>query len=208
MKSTKKNVFLLIIISVLSSCFQDKTPKNVNSFYIKKYYLDYPVIPLSNPVFAYYVKEYDEWSFEIPNSFKNNLHIENLNKIGVDENYIYGKISKKNWTVRRYESGDYVYAHRYGGTTLSKEPFKSQDDIRVYPLDSTSKTFLLPERWFVINVIDSTTEAFFSKSKYDDYLKTKGVSGKMYDINKYHKQFKETGILPWFPDSIKTKLKK
>ena len=65
-----------------------------------------------------------------------------------------------------------------------------------------------PERWFVINVADSTTEAFFSKKKYQNYLKEKGISGKMYDVNKYYKQFKETGILPWFPNSIKVKLRK
>ncbi len=194
----KDIIKVIIVFLVLLIC----------SSYTKKNYLDYPVIPLSNPVFAYYVKEYDEWSFKIPDYFKNKLHIENLNEIGVNETYIYGKLGKKKWSVRRYEIGDYVYAHRFGGTTLSKEPFNSKNDVRIYPVDSTSKTFILPERWFVFNITDTITEAFFSKKKYEDYLKTKGISGKMYNINKYHKQYKETGILPWFPDSVKLKLKK
>lgn len=208
MKILRKKLIIILIFPLLFSCSKKKKGKNIDSFYTQNYYLEYPSVPLSNPVFAYYIKEYNDWSFKIPNYFKNKLHIENLNKIGIERTFIYGKLEEKKWTVNRYKTGDYVYARRYGGTLISKEPFQSKDEIRIYPIDSINKKFILPERWFVIKVADSTTEAFFSKKKYENYLTEKGISGKMYDINKYHKQYKETGIVPWFPDSVKVKLKR
>ena len=80
-----------------------------------------------------------------------------------------------------------------------------KDNVQVYP-DSIHHTFIIPERWFVINAADSTTEAFFSEAKYQTYLKEKGLSGRMYNIDSVNKEFTKTGIAPWFPDSIRIKL--
>ncbi len=135
------------------------------------------------------------------------MNIENINSIGIEETFIYGKVKHEKQTIDGIEKGDLVYARKFGGTLISQEPMALERVKRAYPIDSKSKTSVLPERWFVINVADSTTEAFFSKKHYEEYLKEKGISGKMYDINRYHKQFKATGILPWFPGSIKIKLK-
>ncbi len=40
---------------------------------------------------------------------------------------------------------------------------EAERGTRAYPIDSTSKTYIITERWFIIDVADSTTEAFFSK---------------------------------------------
>ncbi len=207
MENLKKVIVLILAAAVVSSCLFDKRPKDVDPFYTTRNFGQFPVMPLVKPIKLIQNDQSKEWGIDIPHSFKKRLSIENINEIGVCEIYVYGRIDKKKWNISTYKKGDFVYAHKYGGTTISKEAWNSAEEIRIYPIDSNSKTFILPERWFVINVADSTTEAFFSKTKYDEYLKEKEISGKMYNIDKYHKQFIETGILPWFPDSIKVKLK-
>ena len=208
MRNLKKVAVLVTIITVFSSCFFDRKPKDVDSFYTKKNYLDFPAVPLVKPIFIHYNKAYDKWFFNVPDYFKK-LYIENLNKVGVDKSCIYGKLITTRRFVEDYKNGDHVYMYADGSITWTKN-IKSISDsvVKITSFDTLNKSFTEPQRWFAINVLDSTAQAFFSKRKYDNYLKEKGISGKMYNINKYQKQYKETGILPWFPDSIKVKLKK
>lgn len=207
MKNLKKIIYI-VLLTMVSSCFFDKKHKNVDSFYTKRIHLDFPVLPLAKPIFVHYDKSYNEWFFEIPEFFKNKLYLENLKEIGIDNVYIYGKTNKKKRNLKNYKEGEFVYANKYNGISISKELSKLEGELQIFSVDSTKTIFIEPERWFVINVSDSITDVFFSKKKYNDYLKGKGISGKMYKIEKYHKQYRETGILPWFPDNIKEKLKK
>lgn len=206
----KKIIIFGIIAVVISSCFFDKKNQNVDSFYTKRIHLDFPVLPLLKPIFICYNKAYsgDEWSFEIPHYFENKPHIKNLKEIGVDRIYIYGKVNKKKWNLSDYKKGEFVYAKKYSGIAITEKPSNTKDYKQIQLIDSIKNTFIEPERWFIINVADSTTEAFFSKKKYKKYLKEKEISGEMYEINKYYKQYKKTGILPWFPDNVKEKLNK
>ncbi len=207
MKSLKIVIGSLIII-VVSSCFFDKKPKDVDPFYFTRNYGQFPLLPLIKPVKLSQDDQSLEWSLEIPHSFKQRISTDKLADIGIDKTFIYGKIKSQKYILNNIKKGDLVYARKFGGTLISQEPMEAERVMEVYPIDSTSNTYIIPERWFIINIADSTTEAFFSKKKYEEYLKEKGISGKMYSINKYYKQYKETGILPWFPDSVKVKLKK
>ena len=212
MKSLKRTLTLWLILATFSSCIFDKKTedKEIESFYTTKNFGQFPVLPLSKPLKLHQEDQSKEWKIEyLKHSFKQRIPTQNLKSIGIDKTYIYGKIDKKTHKSNIYSKGEFTFLHKFNSMSSTpnyREPTK--DEIQIYPTDSINKTFVFPERWFVINVADSTTEAFFSKKKYEDYLKEKGISGKMYDINKYHKQYKETGILPWFPDSVKVKLKK
>jgi hypothetical protein len=209
MKSLKKIITFIIIVTVTISCAFNKIDKKIDSFYTTKNFGQFSVIPLVKPIKLWRDDQSKEWGIDrLKYDLKRSVNINNQKKIGVDKSFIYGKLPKHKQNLNDYTKEDYVYFYKYGGVSISKTILNSKDEIRIYPIDSTSKTFILPERWFVINVADSITEAFFSKKRYDEYLKQKGISGEMYEINKYHKQYKETGILPWFPDSIKVKLKK
>ena len=210
MENLKKLIVLILIMVVVSSCIFDKRSKDIDPFYTARNFGQFPVLPLAKPIKLHCDDQSKQWKVEyLKHSFKQRIPTHDLKEIGVDNTYIYGKIDKKKYRSRIYDKGEYAFLHKFNSMSSAqnyREPTK--DEIRIYPIDSTSKTFIFPERWFVINVADSTTEAFFSKVKYQKYLKEKGISGKMYNIEKYHKEFKETGILPWFPDSIKVKLKK
>lgn len=210
MENVKKAIVLILTVAVVSSCLFDRRPKDVDPFYTTKNFGQFPVMPLIKPIKLLQDDQSLEWNIDMLDySFGHVMGVNNLDRIGVENTYVYCKTDSKKRCVGIYEKGDYVFLHKFNSissTSTFRKPQK--DEIQIYPLDSLGKTFTLPERWFVINVADSTTEAFFSKAKYDEYLKEKGVSGKMYNIDKYHKQFVETGILPWFPDSVKVKLRK
>lgn len=211
MKSLKRTLTLWVILITLYSCILDKKTEDeeIESFYISKNFGQFPVLPLSKPIKLHLDDQSKEWRIEyLKHSFNQYMRIEGIDSIGVEKTFIYGKTENEKQTIDGTKKGDLVYARKFGGTLISQDPMEAERVTRVYPIDSISKTYIIPERWFIINVADSTTEAFFSKNKYDNYLKEKGISGRMYNINKYHEKYKETGILPWFPDSIKVKLKK
>ncbi|MGB0880041.1 MAG: hypothetical protein ACPGTO_05700 [Polaribacter sp.] len=206
-------LFCLLSLGVcltIQSCFFDKKHRNIDSFYISKSFGDMPRVPLLKPLDLTYgqTKGGKTWLMGSLHYFKQRISIDSIFDIGIHKFFIYGKIFERKRYIDNYDAGKFVFVSKYNRVyTTPKLRDTEVDEIRIYPTDSINKTFILPERWFAINVADSTVEAFFSKSKYLDYLKEKGVSGKMYNIDSINKVFRKTGILPWFPDNIKVKLK-
>jgi len=210
MKLVRVSVFCLFVI-YMQSCFFDKKNINVDSFYTTKFFGDIPMIPLVKPLSLSYDRFKKNWSVMTPLSFENDMAIDSIINIGVEKPYVYGKIldQKRNanfYTSEDYTSKGYLYIDQFNNIHHPNFIEKS-DNIYRLPIDTINKTFILPKRWFVINVADSTTEAFFSKKKYKKYLKDKGISGKMYNIDSINNVFLETDILPWFPKNVKNKLR-
>ncbi|MFB9065892.1 hypothetical protein, partial [Flavobacterium branchiarum] len=195
-------------LCLVSSCFLKKEHKDVDPFYTTNHFGQFHILPLLKPITLMYDPSTKVWWLEYNHSLKHNISINTLTEIGVDKTYIYGNILGWKDTIQSYTARDYVFTDKYGITSWDEKKDKpTPDEIQIYPTDSIHKIFIIPERWFVINVADSTTEAFFSKKKYKNYLKEKGVSGKMYNIESVKKEFAKTGIAPWFPEDIKTKLR-
>ena len=196
------------MISIIS-CLSNKKSKGVDTFYTTSNYGQFQLLPLSKPIKLTKDDQSGEWWIDMSkHSLNHNMNIDELIEIGIDESYIYGSINPIKKKLKKYKKEDFVYAGKYSDISWSSKPTQFEGEIRLYPIDSNSRTFIIPKRWFIIDSKHSTIDAFFSKKKYEDYLTEKGISGKMYDINKYHQQYKETGIVPWFPDSVKVKLKR
>lgn len=209
MKYCKVIVSGVVVLVFCFSCFFDKKQK-MDAFYTTRNYGQFPIMPLVKPIKLIRNGQTKAWRIKTLNHFKKKISTRYLDnsQIGIDSIYIYGKLTTIKRQVEDYQNGDKVYMYVGGSITWTKKTKKINDNIaRITSFDTITKSFIEPERWFLINVADSTIAAFFSKKKYEDYLKEKGISGKMYDINAYHKQYKATGMLPWFPDSIKVKLK-
>ena len=206
-------------IFIFQSCVFENNQKKIDAYYTSKYWGEQrPRIPLFKPLSIYKDRMTpDKWGIDYDDlvsrghnfTFNHTLEIDSIINIGVDKSYVYGKIFEKKYQEESFIIDvDYIYAYKYGGTTWKKENHKSSDnEIQIYPFDSINKIFILPERWFVINVADSTTEAFFSKLKYENYIKERGISRRMYNIDSINKVYRRTGILPWFPESVKIKLR-
>ncbi|MDN3672553.1 hypothetical protein QWY99_05720 [Flavobacterium branchiarum] len=200
---------IAILLCLVSSCFLKKEHKDVDPFYTINHFGQFHILPLLKPITLLYDPSTKEWWLNKNNLLKQNISNEITEKeIGVEKTYIFWKIIGRRDTIEGYTSKDYVFLDKYGVISYGRSKIKTfVDEIQIYPTDSIHKIFIIPERWFVINVADSTTEAFFSKKKYKNYLKEKGVSGKMYNIESVKKEFAKTGIAPWFPEDIKTKLR-
>ena len=205
-------VLLTFFSIVFSSCLFQEKYADVDPFYTSKAHYQFPRIPLVEPIFMTYEKESNKWGIEIPYSIDNALGLKNLthdglNEIGAYKNYIYGYIPKKTKQITDYEKGNYVFLDKFNiSYTSIKKRNPDKNEIQVNLNDD--KVFVLPKRWFVINTKNNSSEAFFFKKNYENYLKKNSISGKMYNTSEMHKQFFDTGILPWFPDSVKTKLSK
>jgi len=202
---------VLIVALLATSCFFEKQHSDIDPFYTARNFGQFPVIPLIKPVKILCDDQTKKWNVDIPSFFVKRVGNRDLynSEVGVEMPYIYGKLLPIKRYVEDYKEGDHIYMFKDGKVTWSPEILElGKDCMLISSFDTLSKSFIEPERWFVINVADSTTEAFFSKAAYTHYLKEQGISGKMYDINKYHQQFLETGVLPWFPDSVKVKLRK
>ncbi|MTI32680.1 hypothetical protein [Xanthovirga aplysinae] len=206
MKSFIVGTLLLLSIFCIQSCGSRTALEDVDLFYTNKNYGQFFLTPLIKPIKLR--GDYGIWYLETPHSFNYRISIDSLIEIGVDKECVYGKINQKKWYIKDYSNKDFVYARKDGGTITLKEKRDSKGEPRLFPIDSVSNTFLLPERWFVLNAKDSSTEVFFDEKNYKEYLNKKGLSGKMYKIDSLHKEFKKTGVLEYFPDSIKTKLRK
>ncbi|MDN3672555.1 hypothetical protein QWY99_05730 [Flavobacterium branchiarum] len=198
-----------ILLCLVSSCFLKKEHKDVDPFYTINHFGQFYLLPLAKPIVLTYDPNGRVWRMlEDNQSLKKNVYVDSLTEIGVDRTYIYGKKFERKEFIETYQLGDYLFLSKYGTISWNDKKDKPRpDQIRIYPIDSVHKIFIIPEQWFVINVADSTTEAFFSKKEYKNYLKEKGVSGKMYNIESVKKEFAKTGIAPWFPEDIKTKLR-
>lgn len=198
-------VILTFFSIVFSSCLFEEKHKDVDSFYTAKAKYDFPRIPLVKPFFMIYDKTDKEWFFDYPTSLEYGMSPSNTDTIGIDENYIYGYI--KGGLKKIDKEGYYFYLDAIRQVTVELEkPIKEDNLILLEPIDSTNKTFKIPERWFVLNAKDSLNYIFLSNVKYKEFLKKNNISGKTYNTEKMHKQFLDTGILPWFPDSVKKKL--
>ncbi|MCV9933302.1 hypothetical protein OIU80_13510 [Flavobacterium sp. LS1R47] len=201
-------LIVAIMLCLVSSCFLKKEHRDVDPFYTTNLFGQFHLLPLVKPITLSYDPSTKVWMLEDNHSLKHSIGIDSLIKIGVEKTYIYGKVHGWKDTIESYTSKDYVFLNKYGriyGPSKNKKGITNE--IQIYPTDSIQKIFIIPERWFVINVADSTTEAFFSKKEYKNYLKEKGVSGKMYNIESVKKEFAKTGIAPWFPEDVKTKLR-
>ncbi|MCV9933304.1 hypothetical protein OIU80_13520 [Flavobacterium sp. LS1R47] len=208
MKNKTSIALLIVIMLCLVSCIFNKAHKDVDPFYTTNHFGQFHILPLLKPLTLMYDPSTKVWWLEDNHSLKHNISINTLTEIGVDKTYIYGNILGWKDTIQSYTAKDYVFTDKYGITSWNAKKDKpTPDEIQIYPTDSIQKIFIIPERWFVINVADSTTEAFFSKKEYKNYLKEKGVSGKMYNIESLKKEFAKTGIAPWFPEDVKTKLR-
>lgn len=202
-------IALVFCISTgIQSCLFERTPKDIDPFYTTRSFGDIPTMPLLKPVKLYYDRVEEKWGLEIPFGFNHRMSIDSVLDIGVEKTYIYGTVHERKVYLENYKEGYMAFVNKYNRIYMLASPDEAKtDEIPIYPSDPVRKVFLLPERWFVINVADSTLEAFFSKPDYKKYLEERGVSGAMYHIKDVEKEFVKTGILPWFPDSIKTKLR-
>ena len=79
----------------------------------------------------------------------------------------------------------------------------TENEIVIHPIDTINNIILLPERWFIINVADSTIEAFFSQAEFQKFLTSKNLPAKLYNIDSLDKVFSNTGILPCFLVALK-----
>lgn len=208
----KNKILIALMLGVmlcLVSCFFKKEHKDVDVFYTTNHFGQFHVLPLAKPIIFMYDPKTKEWWIDTKNALNHNMsNVITEKEIGIENTYIYGKLRGWTDTIESYTPKDYVFLNKYGtiyGPTKSRKGITNE--IQIYPTDSIHKIFIIPERWYVINVADSTIEGFFSKKEYENYLKEKGVFGKMYSIEKAKKEFMETGIAPWFPEDVKTKLR-
>jgi hypothetical protein len=207
MKAVITSILIAVGILGVLSCDFRKSHKDVDSFYTTRNFGQFFLVPLIKPLALIYDPSIKKWWIEDKHALKQSMFIDSLTEIGVDKTYIYGKVVAREDSIENYTLKDYVFVDKFGiiyGPT--KNTIRMKNNMRIFPTDSIHKTFIIPERWFVINAADSTTEAFFSEAKYQTYLKEKGLSGRMYTIDSVNKEFTKTGIAPWFPDSIKIKL--
>ena len=208
MKAIITSVLIAVCILGVWSCDFRKSHKDVDSFYTTKNFVQFFLISLIKPLTLIYDPTGEKWGLADKHALKESMYIDSLTEIGVDKTYIYGKLFAREKTLEYYTPKEYVFVDKFGVITSgpTKDTTGMKDEMQIYPTDSIHKIFIIPERWFVINAADSTTEAFFSEAKYQTYLKEKGLSGRMYGIDSVGEEFIKTGIAPWFPDSIKIKL--
>jgi len=208
MKVIITSVLIAVCILGVLSCDFRKSHKDVDSFYTTRNFGQFFLIPLIKPLALIYDSSIEKWWIEDKHALKQSMFIDSLTEIGVDKTYIYGNLFARKHTLQIYNPKHYVFVDKFGVITSrpTKDTTGMKDKMQIHPTDSIHQTFIIPERWFVINAADSTTEAFFSEAKYQAYLKEKGLSGQMYNIESVNKEFTKTGIAPWFPDSIKIKL--
>lgn len=193
---------------VFTSClFQEKHP-DVDSFYTARAKYDFPRTPLLKPFYLTYDKIDRKWDLNYPTLLTYGMSPSNTDSIGIDKHYLYGYIQGHEKIAEQYKKGMFVHLRKDGIIVYPKTLLKSKDYIPLKLIDSTEKTFKIPNRWFVVNAKDSTRHVFLSKLKYDKFLNRNNISGKTYNTLEMHKQFLDTGILPWFPDSVKIKLSK
>jgi hypothetical protein len=209
MKAIVTSVLIAVCILGVWSCDFRKSHKDVDSFYTTRNFGQFFLVPLIKPLALSYDPSIEKWGLSDQHALKEMMYIDSLTEIGVDKTYIYGKLFARKHTLQIYNPKHYVFVDKFGVITSgpTKDTIGMKDKMQIHPTDSIHQTFIIPERWFVINAADSTTEAFFSEAKYQTYLKEKGLSGRMYGIDSVGEEFTKTGIAPWFPDSIKIKLR-
>ena len=201
-----KKVLYLSIILCFYSC--ERKYKNVDPFYTERASGSLLFLPIYKPTKLIYHRVEKKWILEEPHYFKQNMNIEKIDSIGIDNGLVYGKLDTIHYyiedTIHKFRVVD-----RFNAIYSDIKPLQLEnDEVRINPVGSNSKYFLLPKRWFIFNHNDSTIEAYFTEREYLDYLTNKGVRPKLHNIDTLMNTYVTTNVLPWFPDSIKSKLRK
>ena len=207
---TAKRGLLILFSLYLHSCgIGEKKHPEVDGFYTQKRYgQQFALLPLAKPVTMGYDTDNERWGFhDSSNIYGFSLHGADTDYIGVNGQYVYGKVVATETTNDKLEPDDIVYAVLSGGSTWTKEPKVGGSDVIAIPVQGKPNTYLLPERWFIINTTDEKVDGFFDQAEYSKALKNKGIEGRMFKTDSLLKAYQETGLLEYFPDSIKTKLR-
>lgn len=215
----RKIIFVLGLLVLLSAC---DNPKSKVSRYYKAttWNRNCPRLPLYEPLAVY--KDFStppEWflSFDDLLSSKNDeidyhtagSNIVSIHQIGIDRGIVHGYIKESELIETVEGIGNYGFINNKGGFSFSLQKCTAGENERALELiDSTKKSFLIPKRWYVVNTRDTTYTYLFSEEDYQTRLKELHVSAHLYDIDSVYNQFTSTGILPWFPNSIKASLTK
>ncbi|MDB2606884.1 hypothetical protein N9Y48_03795 [Zobellia sp.] len=184
-----------------------KKPK-VDSFYTQKMFgQQFALVPLMKPIKLSYDTDINTWGF-LETSYKGFSFIgANAKKIGVQGQYVYGKVEEREYENEDLLPDEIVYALSSGGATWSTTEKKGSRYKKATSMEGKTNSYLLSERWFILSTNDEKSEGFFDKNEYIKSLKEKGIDGKMYNSDSLLSQFQETGVLEYFPDSIKAKLR-
>ncbi|MBL4560012.1 MAG: hypothetical protein JKX79_03400 [Labilibaculum sp.] len=214
----RKIIFVLGLVMFLGACNQSK-PKVSWYYKATNWNSNCPRLPLYEPLAIYKdLSTPPKWfmSFDdLLSSKKDKIdyhsigaNISSINHIGVDRGVVHGYIDESVRIFENCDSENQVYFDKDESVFyISKEVYPiGSGDIVLSLLDSIKKEFLFPEHWYIINTKDTTYNFFFDKKIYQIELKELNVSTHMYNIDSVYNEFTITGILPWFPDSIKTAL--
>ncbi|WP_143470510.1 membrane lipoprotein lipid attachment site-containing protein [Labilibaculum filiforme] len=215
----RKILFVLGLAVLLSAC--DNSKSKVSRYYkATTWNRNCPRLPLYEPLAIYKdLSTPPEWfmSFDDLLSGKKNeidyhsigANIISINDIGADRGVVYGCIKESELIETGAEFGNYAFINSKGGFSfpLKNRPSRENEQALVL-IDSTKRSFLVPERWYLINTKDTTYKFFFDKKNYQAELKELNVSSQLYDIDSVYNEYVSTGVLPWFPDSIKVALRR
>ena len=207
-RNTTKINLVFFCLCLLSCGTGEKKHPDVDSFYTQKRFgQQFALVPLIKPIKLGYDTDMNTWGFHPSSSFFGfSVYNASTEYIGVQEPYVYGKIEATEKTYDNLKPDDIIYARTKGGTLISKDESKNYG-LRIEELEDKPNTYLWPERWFIIDAAEGKGEGFFDKSEYLEQLKRKRIEGKMYNSDSLLTEFQKTGILEYFPDSIKTKLR-
>lgn len=206
--TAKINLYLLIVLCLISCRFESQNKQtDVDKFYLpQRMGQQMNLLPLAKPMKLTYDNDMHNWFMDVNNN-PSRVQIHNPTTIGVNSQYVYGKVESSEKVLNKVEEGDNVYAYYFGGATWTPKSLEGKEHLRIFPIKGRPNTYILPERWYIINASEGKGEGFFN---YDEYLKSlneKGIEEKIYKSDSLLKEFQNTGVLEYFPDSIKTKLK-
>ena len=199
-------IYSTFILVFFSSCNSKKQHTDIDDFYTNQATDGFPSFPLIKPFYTIYVENLKFWNLDFPIELKYGIRPSNTDTIGINRHFIYGYINDRIEEIEDYEKGTYLYLRVDGATIYSESKLNTKSHFPIKIIDTTKNIFKYPQRWFVINAKDSTRHVFLSKSEYKDFLKENDIEEKTYNTQKMKRQYMETGILPWFPDSLKQKL--
>ena len=212
-------VFTLIAMLLVSACINTGTSKVYRYYTATSWDRECPRIPLYEPL-AIYQQPYvsDKWSIAFDDFLSNQRDkidyswiggsVDSIHYIGADGGVVYGYVDEKHVIMDNPAFGDYAITDHSGFMSFPKESrLPSPNEVKVELVDSINRIFLVPKRWYIINTNDTSFSFIFTESDYKRKLKDLNISETLYGIDDMYKQFCTTGILPWFPDSVKESLK-
>jgi len=196
------------------ACSNNDTFKH--RYYIAKIWdKQYYRIPLYEPLVAMQSKYYPgKWNMSFNDLLSNNksfdsiigANVDSISSIGADKGVVYGYINKTYYTSR-LDWGRNGFIDNNGYMSFSSDSTRtSSNETKMKLIDSTNAIFQVPERWFIINTNDTSFYYIFNEDEYKHTLKDFKITEPLYDIDEIYGLFSSTGILPWFPDHIKTLL--